>query len=162
MKYKSISASEALQKLQHYCAYQERCHQEVRQKLLDLGVYGDLLEKIIVELIEENFLNEERFSITFARGKFEFKHWGKIKIEQELKKRKISAYCIKKGLEEIDNTRYENALYELLKKKATLLEGLPIYEWKFKLAAYGLQKGFESEKVWEKVNQLHSENILHG
>ncbi|NJL75955.1 MAG: RecX family transcriptional regulator [Saprospiraceae bacterium] len=159
MKNKFISTSEALQKLQHYCAYQERCHQEVRQKLLDLGVYGDRLEEVMVALIEDNFLNEERFARTFARGKFEFKNWGKIKIVQELKKRHITSYCIQKGLEEIENSQYETKLYVLIAKKSATLEYENEYERKAKLAAYALQKGFESEKVWETVQRfLHEGN----
>ena len=90
---KYISPEDALAKLQRYCAYQDRCHQEVRTKLIDLGVFGDTLEEIITDLIKDNFLNEERFARSYARGKFRMRKWGRIKIRQELKLRKISDYC---------------------------------------------------------------------
>ena len=96
---KWVSKEEALAKIQRYCAYQDRCHQEVRTRLLDMGVYADWLEEIIVQLIEENFLNEERFARSFARGKFRIKQWGRNRIRQELKKRNISAYCIRMAME---------------------------------------------------------------
>ena len=99
---KWVSKEEALAKIQRYCAYQVRCHQEVRTRLLDMGVYADWLEEIIVQLIEENFLNEERFARSFARGKFRIKQWGRNRIRQELKKRNISAYCIRMAMEEIE------------------------------------------------------------
>ena len=95
-----VSKEEALAKMQRYCAYQERCHEEVRSKLLNMGVYSDWREEIIVQLIEENFLNEERFARSFARGKFRIKQWGRNRIRQELKKRKISDYCVRKAMEE--------------------------------------------------------------
>ena len=91
-KKKYLSKEDALKKLQRYCAYQDRCHQEVRSKLLDLGIYGHDLEEVIVALIEDNFLNEERFARSFTRGKLRIKHWGRNKILQELKKKNI--FCL--------------------------------------------------------------------
>jgi regulatory protein len=105
-KKKYISKDDALLKLQAYCAYQDRCHSEVRSKLLDLGIYGDDLEDIIVALIEDNFLNEERYARSYARGKFRIKQWGRLRIRRELKFRKISDYCIRKAMEEIDENDY--------------------------------------------------------
>ncbi len=105
---KYISQAEALQKLQRYCAYQDRCHSEVRSKLLDLGIYGDELEEIIAELITDNFLNEERFARSYARGKFNIKKWGRHRIKQELKRRQITDYCLRKAMEEIEETDYLN------------------------------------------------------
>ena len=107
----------ALSKLQKYCAYQERCHQEVRSKLIELKIYGDDLEEIIAELISDNFLNEERFAIAYAGGKFRMKKWGKVRIRIELKKRKISDYCIKKAMQEIDEEGYMEGLYKVIEKK---------------------------------------------
>lgn len=112
----SLTYEEALDKLQRYCVYQDRCHQEVRTKLLELKVYGDKLEEVMSALIEENFLNEERFARSYVRGKYKIKRWGKSKILLELKRRKISAYCIKKGMSEIEEDVYlENIQYSLRK-----------------------------------------------
>ena len=111
---KYTSPEDALKKLQRYCAYQDRCHKEVRSKLLDLGVYGDELEAIIAELVTENFLNEERFARSYARGKFRMRQWGKKRIVRELKVRDISEYCIRKALLEIE----EDVYYENLAKGA--------------------------------------------
>ena len=107
----------ALQKMQRYCAFQERCHSEVRQKLLELSVYGDTLEEIIAELIADNYLNEERFARSYARGKFRTKAWGRNRIKQELKMRRVSEYCIRKGLEEIEEDDYLATLEKVIHKK---------------------------------------------
>jgi regulatory protein len=107
---------EALQKLKRYCAYQERCHQEVRTKLLSLKIYGHLLEEIISDLINEDYLNEERFARSYARGKYKLKKWGRNRIEQELKMRRISPYCIKKSMEEIDEVVYIKNLKDIIDK----------------------------------------------
>lgn len=107
---------ETLQKLKRYCAYQERCHQEVRTKLLSMKIYGQLLEEIMSELINEDYLNEERFARSYTRGKYKLKKWGRNRIEQELKLRKISAYCRKKAFEEIDEKDYLNNLKAIIEK----------------------------------------------
>ena len=104
----------ALLKLQHYCAYQDRCHQEVRTKLLDIKVYGDELENIMTDLIRDDFLNEERYAKSYCRGKFRMKKWGKNKILQGLKLKRISAYCIKKGMTEIEDDEYIGTLLSIL------------------------------------------------
>lgn len=101
----------------HYCKYQERCHSEVRNKLYELGLYKEDVEWHISNLISEGALNEERFAIAFACGKFRMKQWGKEKIRQQLKLRKISEYCIKKALAEIDGYEYEATLKKLVEKK---------------------------------------------
>ncbi len=139
----SLSKEEALKKLQHYCAYQDRCHSEVSRKLSTLGIWGDWAEEIKAELIRENFLNEERFARSFARGKFRIKNWGKIRIVRELKKREISDYCIKKGLSEIDEAEYWQTLNTLLKKKRKALEGAHAQSMYKKLTQYALNKGYE-------------------
>jgi regulatory protein len=137
----------ALRKLQAFCAYQERSHSEVKTKLLDLGVYGDTVDEIIAELIQDNFLNEERFAQAFARGKFNIKKWGKIRILQELKLRKISPYCIKKAMEEIEDEEYLKTLREILVKKKNLLSETDSFKQNQKLFAYAQQKGYESELI---------------
>jgi len=144
----------ALKKLQKYCAYQDRCHQEVRSKLLTLKIYGDDLENIMVQLIEENFLNEERFACSFARGKFRIKKWGRTRIQQELKKRKISAYCIKKAMQEIEEEDYLITLQKLIEKKLQQSKETHPFKKKAKLAKYLMNKGYESSLVWTELNRL--------
>ncbi|MGR3811670.1 regulatory protein RecX [Jiulongibacter sp. NS-SX5] len=134
----------------NYCAYQERTHDEVRQRMADWKVYGDEAEEIIAELITENFLNEERFAKTYAGSKFRVKKWGRNKILQELKRRKLSDYCIKKGMEEIDDEEYFLVLQALLHKK---LHNLRTETNEFirnkKAADYAMRKGFEAGLIWD-------------
>ena len=144
----------ALGKLQKYCAYQDRCHQEVRTKLIAIKIYGDDLEDIIATLIEDNFLNEERFARSYARGKFRMKQWGRVRIQQELKKRHISTYCIKKAMQEIEEEAYIDTLVSVLKKKQRNIKAPTTFILKGKLAKYAIGKGFESSLVWEMVNML--------
>lgn len=143
--------------IKHYCAYQERCHSEVRQKLLDLGCYGEELEEAMGILIEENFLNEERFAIAFAGGKFRMQSWGKVKIRQHLKQKQVSEYCINKGLNSIDDKDYHNRLTTLFEKKALSLRSEK-NQWRKrqKITAYLLQKGFESDLVQQVWNSDES------
>jgi regulatory protein len=148
---KYLSYDDALKKLEHYCAYQDRCHSEVRSKLLDLGIYGDDLERIITDLIAEDFLNEQRFAESYARGKFRIKKWGRYKITTQLKMKRVSAYCIKKGLQEIDEEEYLETLTNLLKKK---LGDNPSFEEKGKAAKYVINKGYESQLVWEVIKTI--------
>ena len=149
-----VSKEEALAKLQRYCAYQERCHEEVRSKLLDMGIYSDWRKEIIVQLIEENFLNEERFARSFARGKFRIKQWGRNRIRQELKKRKISDYCVRKAMEEIEEADYRSTLETALVKKNISLDEEDAYQRKAKLARYAVSRGFESELAWQLINDM--------
>ena len=143
--YKYTDAATALIKMQRYCAYQERSHNEVRSKLIEIGVYGDTIDQILIELIQENFLNEERFAKAFARGKFNMKRWGKVRIKQELKLHKISTYCMKKAMEEISEEDYLKTLKELVVKKNDLLHEEDNYKLRIKLFAYVHQKGYETE-----------------
>ena len=155
MTKKYLSYDKALRKLQAYCAYQERCHQEVRQKLLDLGIYGDDLDQIIAELIEDNFLNELRYAIAFAGGKFRVKKWGRRKIERALKQNRISDYCIRKALaSELPEADYHATLLQVLHKKNRLLNARNDYERRQKLALYALDRGYESSLVWKMVREL--------
>jgi len=114
---KYLTKEQALQKLKHYCAYQERCHRDVKEKLYNLGVWKKEHDEIITSLIEENYLNEERFAIAFAGGKFRVKQWGRVKIKYELKQKQVSDYCIKKALNQIDDEEYLKVLKNLADKK---------------------------------------------
>lgn len=152
-KPKYISPDEALLKLQRYCVYQDRCHKEVRTKLISLGIYGDDLEEVIVELISDNFLNEERFARSYARGKFRMKRWGKVRIRRELKFRGISVYCLKKAMEEIDETEYTNTIFTLFEKKDRTLRENDFYKRQTKIGKYVIGRGFESFLVWDLVRE---------
>lgn len=138
----------ALRKLQHYCAYQERCHEEVRTKLLSLKVYGDALEEVMNKLIEDDFLNEERFAIAYAGGKFRMKQWGRSRILNELKLRKISPYCIKKAMSVISDEDYFSTIKKLIAAANKKYASAHPYETKNKVARYIISKGFEPELVW--------------
>lgn len=144
---KYLTLDEALAKARRYCAFQERCHSEMRSKLIEWGVYGDRLEEVMADLISENFLNEERFACTFARGKFRMKSWGRNRIVQELRARRVSDYCIRKGLQEIEEAEYEAELERLLRKKQEELSEPDAFQRKAKLMRFALQRGFEQELI---------------
>lgn len=132
-----------------YCAYQDRCQQEVRNKLHDIGAPYDSIESILSDLISDNFLNEERFATSYARGKFYYKDWGKNKILQELKQRQISAYCIKKAMLEIDEDDYLLTIKKLVDKKGKQLGNSASQVNQHKIANFLYNKGFESNLIWE-------------
>ncbi len=146
---KYITKTEALAKLQRYCAYQDRCHNEVRTKLIELGCYGQDLEDVMASLIEEKFLDEERFARSFARGKFRMKQWGRTRILQELKQRQISDYSIRKAMDEINEQDYLKTLKEVLEKRAGQIAEADDFTRKGKLAQYAMSRGFEGEMVWQ-------------
>ncbi|RMF22600.1 MAG: RecX family transcriptional regulator [Bacteroidetes bacterium] len=143
----------ALKKLQRYCAYQDRCHREVRSKLLRLGVRGATLEEVMVELIEEGFLDEERFARSFARGKWRFKGWGRRRIVRELQARDLSEYCIRKALEEIDEAEYLPGLVRLLERKAGAIGNCPLPELRKRLRNFALRRGYEPEVISQALEQ---------
>lgn len=143
----SLTKEQALQKLKHYCAYQERCHSEVKEKLYSLGVWKKDHDEIIVTLIEGNYLNEERFAIAFAGGKWRIKQWGRVKIKYELKQKQVSDYCIKKALKQIDEEEYRRVLNRLTKEKYAELKNEQYLIRKKKTIDYLIRRGFEAELV---------------
>ena len=147
-----MTQNEAIEKMKKYCAYQERCQSEVRQKLYGFGLNNDEIENALCSLIEQNFINEERFAKTFARGKFRQKKWGKVKIKQHLKQKQISDYCIKTALEEIDTEDYLATLDLVLSKKEELLNEENDFIKKQKIAKHAINKGFENDLVWNYLN----------
>lgn len=151
---KKFTPSQALKKAELYCAYQERCQQEMRDKLYSWGLYPDAVEDIIVRLITDNFLNEERFAKSYAGGKFRIKKWGRIKIKLELKKRKISEYCIKAAMAEIDEDEYWETIKTLIEKKDKILKGGKPHVRKYKIAQYIAAKGFEQNFIWEAMKEM--------
>jgi len=149
---KSVSKEQALQKVRHYCGYQERCHAEVKEKLYSFGLYKQEVEEMLSTLIEENYLNEERFAQHFAGGKFRMKQWGRKRIEYELKQKQLSDYCIRKGLKEIDENDYRKTLGKLAEQKwDQLKEEDNIYNKRKKLSDYLVQKGYEYSYISEVV-----------
>jgi regulatory protein len=140
---KQLSKEQALQKLKHYCGYQERSHSEVKEKLYSLGVWKKDHDEIISTLIEENYLNEERFAIAFAGGRFRMKQWGRVKIKYELQQKKVSEYCIKKALKQINDDDYLSTLKKLADGKYSSLKGDQYLVRKKKTMDYLMQKGYE-------------------
>ncbi len=152
---KRYTTEQALQRAKHYCAYQERCHKEVREKVYSFGLRKKEVEELITKLIEENYMNEERFALQFALGKFNLKHWGKEKIKQALKQKEISAYCIDKALNAIDETGYAKTFEKLAAKKlSTLKSEKNIFIKKTKLQNYLLQKGYERDLIMEYMRSM--------
>ncbi len=150
----SITVAEATSKMEHYCAYQERCHKDIVTKLNTMRLIPAAKEQIIIHLIEHNFLNEERFAKSFARGKFSIKKWGKQRIIRELKYRDISQYNLKEALKEISDTDYFNTFHELAEKKYHLLTETNLIKKRKKLTDYLLYRGWETHLVFEKVREL--------
>jgi regulatory protein len=144
---KYLTREEAIQKLKQYCGYQERSHSEAVQKLWDLGVSKKEHDEIISVLIQEDYLNEERFAQLFAGGKFRMKDWGRKKILYGLKEKGVSEYNIKKAMKEIDEDDYRKTLDELAEKKYALLKGEQYLVRKKKTRDYLMQKGYESDLV---------------
>ncbi len=145
---------EAKLKATNYCAYRERTQQEVRDKLYALGLHRDEVEDLLTDLITENFINEERFAVSFAGGKFRMKKWGRLKIIMELKRRNISDYCLKKALEEISDEDYQETILQLAEKKIQSLRDKDMFIKKQKTARYLAGKGFEKELVWRVLEAM--------
>ncbi len=146
----------ALVKMQNWCAYQERSQQDARDKLYELGLWPEAVENIIVKLIEDNFLNEERFATSFARGKFNIKKWGRIKIKQELKQKRIGDYCLKKAMQQIDEHDYMITLKKLIEAKRKLVKEKNPVKLKYKLMSYALSKGYEKDLVFDVLNEVEN------
>ncbi|PIB31499.1 regulatory protein RecX [Maribacter sp. 4G9] len=154
MTKESFTLEEATRKLEGYCAYQDRCHKEVIKKLQDMGMIPIAVDTIISHLIKENYLNEERFAKSFARGKFNIKKWGKQRIIAELRHREISRFNIQTALREIEGTQYQNTFDALAKKRLQQIKETDVQKKKKKLADYLLYRGWESHLVYDKVNEL--------
>jgi regulatory protein len=145
--------SSVKKKIEHYCAYQERCHLEVTNKLNKLGVFGDELDEYVCYLIDENFLSETRFSEAYVRGKFNYNNWGKVKISRELKLRNISDWNISNALSQINSEDYNNKLRKLCLKLVELNDKSE-FELKNKVVKNLSYKGWEVDLVIKTLNQL--------
>ena len=153
-KLKSYTVAEAQKKLEHYCAYQERCHKEVRQKLKDLDMIPEAADIIIVHLLQHNYLNEERFAKIFVRGKFNIKKWGRFRLTRELKIKDISKININAALGEISEDEYIGVFNTLAEKKVNMMLETNKLKKKKKLINYLLYRGWETHLVYSKANEL--------
>lgn len=153
-----LSLLEAKQKIEAFCAYQERCDQEVRKKIKSWGLDDEDTNILISDLIQNNFLNEQRFAAAFVSGKFRIKRWGKIKIKQHLKQKGISAYSINEGIKEIDEDEYIESLGSLARSKNNLIQASSDWDRRIKLQRYLLNKGYEHELVRVAIDDVLGEN----
>ena len=150
---KVYTVKEATERIQSYCAIQDRCQWEVEKKMKEWGISDEIIENILTDLILDKFVNEERFSESFCRGKFRIKKWGKVKIENELKIKNISKNCIDKGLLQIEKKEYIKVLKDLYLKKRDSLKDTNQFIRKGKIVKHLQQKGFESKLIWELINK---------
>jgi len=150
---KTYTVDQAQKKLESYCAYQERCHKEVRSKLIEMRMIPEAVDKIIVHLIEHNYLNEERFAKAYVRGKFRIKKWGKNRLVRELKFRNISKYSIDSALKEIEPDDYCKTLDDLVIKRISQVKESNSYKKRKKVTDYLLYRGWESHLIYEKLNE---------
>ena len=151
---KTYTVDEAQKRLEHYCAYQERCHKEVTQKLYEMKMIPEARDQIIVHLLQHNFLNEERFAKAFVRGKFRIKKWGKQRLQLELKRKDISKTIISIALKEITDQDYYTTFNALAEKKLETIRETNAQKKRKKLADYLLYRGWESHLVYDKIREL--------
>lgn len=153
---RTFTPGQSLEKIRHYCAYQERSHFEVKEKLFSFGLNTAEVDQIMATLISDNYLNEERFATMFAGGKFRLKKWGRKRILFELKNRKVSDHNIRIALAAIDAQDYQDTINDLMLKKREQLigEGFQGYELRARTLSYLIQKGFETALLQEAFNQL--------
>ena len=151
---KPLTPEQAKEKIQRYCAYQERSHQEVRNKLYEYGLYRNDVEESLSQLITDGYLNEERFAKAFAGGKFRMKKWGRIRIIHALEAKGVSANCIRIGLKEIDEPTYLSTLRQLIEEKLPHVDDENVFARRDKLSKYVIQKGYEPDLVWKEINGL--------
>lgn len=150
--------SEIKNKIEHYCAYQERCHEEVISKLKSLKLPFDQIDEYVAYLIENNYLNEERFACSFVRGKHNIKKWGKVRLINELKLRKISKFIIDKALKEITPETYFTTFNSLAEKEWDTIKESNFQKKKRKFCDFLLRKGYESNLIFEKLEELEAMN----
>ncbi|MFP9112341.1 regulatory protein RecX [Flavobacterium sp. RHBU_3] len=153
----SYTVEEAIRKLEYYCSYQDRCHDEVLQKLKSLRMIPQAIDHIMAHLIEHGFLNEERFACSFARGKWRIKNWGRRRIVQELKFRGISKYNIDKALKEINEDEYIESFNLLAESQWEKIKEASLPKKKKKLADLLMRKGYENQLIFDKIDSLNSE-----
>jgi len=145
------SSTEVLEKLRKYCAFQERSHRDVGQKMWDMKIPSNLHDDILIELISSDFINEERFAKAYVRGKFRIKKWGRLKIVKGLKEHNISKPCIQIGLREIDDRQYMKNLRQCIDEKRLKLTEKNPWKRKSAIMRFAQQRGFETELILELI-----------
>ena len=151
---KPLTPDQVLDKMAKYCAYQERCVKEVRDKLKTFDIAEEEKSKILDYLLDNHFVNDERYSKAFVRGKVNQSGWGVNKIRFHLIQKGIDKDIIDEALGQTDEEAYRQRLIEILKTKAKTVKADSDFEKKRKLAAYAMQKGFEGSLVWETLKDL--------
>ena len=153
MEKKSYTFDEILQKMVNYCVYQDRCYAEVEQKMREFLLIPEAKDEIFLYLMKENYLNEERFTRSYIRGKFYIKHWGRNKIKMNLKQKGINEKLISTAMDEIDDSDYEKTIMKLFDNYFSAQKGLQDYQKKSKTIRHLLSKGYEYELILEQMNQ---------
>ena len=153
---RTFTKEQVYQKLRHYCAYQDRCHSEVKTKAYSFGLKKTDVDELTSRLIKEECLNEERFAKNFAGGKFRMKQWGRLKIKAELKQRRISDYCITGALQDIDFNKYKETLNKLAIKRWNSIKGpgTNLFVKMTKTRDYLMLKGYEANLVAIEIKEL--------
>ncbi|WP_027125605.1 regulatory protein RecX [Gelidibacter mesophilus] len=151
---KTYTVDAALKKMERYCSYQERCHKEVTQKLYTMRMIPEAIDHIVVKLMQDNFLNEERYAKAFVSGKFRIKKWGKQRLTRELRQKDIGKTLITMALQTISDAEYLQAFHALAEKKAESIKETSTLKKKKKLADYLSYRGWESHLVYDKVNEV--------
>ena len=152
---KTYTLEEARRRMEQFCAYRERCHQEVVGKLRSMGMIPEAVDTIVVGLIEGGFLSEERFAKAFARGKFRQKGWGKARIRRELKMRQVTEFLIMKALEEIELPEYLETFDAIAIKRWKQLADVSDRQKKLrKFVDYLLYRGWDVDMILEKAKEL--------
>ena len=151
---KYFSIEEIKRKIERYCVYQDRCHKEIETKLQEFVLIEEAKNQIILHLMEHDFVNEERFCKSFARGKFRIKKWGKQRIVRELKQRDISAYNIKTALKEIDEEEYLSTVLEITNKRNQQIQEPNVYKRKKKLSDFLMRKGYEYDLIFRTIDEV--------
>ncbi len=155
---KNYTPLQALQKIKHFCSYQERCHAEVKEKLYSFGLYKNEVDLLMSQLIEEDYLNEQRFAEQFTGGKFRTKQWGRVKITYELKQKRIGEYIIKKAMKCINEADYKETLQKLATAKWQLLKNEQYINRQVKTSNYLMQKGYEFNLISEAIAKIKETN----
>lgn len=152
-----LTKEQAWQKIKHFCAYQERSHSEVKNKLYGFGLYKSEVEELLSKSIEEGYLNEERFAEQFAGGKFRMKGWGKVKIVYELRQKGVSTYNINRSLKAIPDADYRRTLQKLAEEKWKQVAGEHYFTKQAKTTSYLMQKGYEPSLIQQAIKALREE-----
>ncbi len=158
-KEQQYSFLEVKQKIERWCAYRDRCHQEVNQKLRDYGLDGEDTNALLAHLISYQFLDEERYAESFVSGRYKIKKWGRNKIKMHLKRKNIPSRCIDKALATIDEDQYTLHLEDLARRKWNEKKG-NAFEKKVKVQRFLVQRGYEHDLIHNALDELERADEL--